>query len=197
MQSSRAFGPKYSPRGFRVSIAACAVLASLAALALCACGADRYSANLAAAAGPALSGPMTPIGPDPGAGAAQGMTHEPQIHNPYAGSQIAREQGRQLFVQMNCYGCHGGRAGGGMGPSLRDPNWIYGSTPSDIYSSIAQGRAHGMPAWGLRLPSDVVWKLVAYIQSLGTQYEPDPPSPAPGEAPPGSAPIPGVKESGE
>ena len=171
--------------------------AALAALVLCACSADQYPTNVAAMAGTALSSPMPPIGPDPGSGTAQGMSHEPQIHNPYADSQGAREQGRQLFVQMNCYGCHGGHAGGGMGPSLRDPSWLYGSTPIDIYSSITQGRAHGMPAWGLRLPSDVIWKLVAYVQSLGTQYEPDPPTPAPAEAPPGSAPLIGVKESGD
>lgn len=185
MQSPRAQGPQAVHRALRASAIA------LGALALCACGADRYPTNQASTAGPALSGPTHPIGPNPGAGAAAGMTHEPQIHNPFEGSQIAREQGRQLFVQMNCYGCHGGHAGGGMGPSLRDPNWIYGSTPIDIYGSIAQGRAHGMPAWGLRLPSDVVWKLVAYIQSLGTQYEPDPPTPAPAEAPPNLAPQPG------
>lgn len=191
MKSPKAHGPETTYRAWRASAAA------LAALILCAaCGADRYPSNMAVAAGLALSGPMPPIGPDPGAGTLQGLSHEPQIQNPYAGSQIAREQGRQLFVQMNCYGCHGGHAGGGMGPSLRDPSWIYGSTPIDIYSSIAQGRAHGMPAWGLRLPSDVVWKLVAYIQSLGTQDEPDPPSPAPGEAPPGSAPQPGETKSG-
>ena len=52
-------------------------------------------------------------------------------------------EGRQLFVQMNCSGCHGGRAGGGMGPSLRDVDWIYGDTDAQIFDSIAEGRAHG------------------------------------------------------
>ena len=190
MQSTRAHDPEKVHPALRASVAV------FAALILCACGGGRFPTHMAAASGLALSGPMPPIGPNPGAGPAAGMTHEPQIHNPYAGSQAAREQGRQLFIEMNCYGCHGGHAGGGMGPSLRDPSWIYGSSPIDIYSSIAQGRAHGMPAWGLRLPSDVVWKLVAYIQSLGTPDEPDPPSPAPGEAPPDSAPQPGLTESG-
>lgn len=167
--------------------------ATLLTLFLCACGASRNPANMAAAAGPGLSGPTPPIGPNPGVGAAP--PHAPAVRNPFEGSQAAREQGRQLFVQMNCYGCHGGHAGGGMGPSLRDPSWIYGSTPIDIFSSIAQGRANGMPAWGLRLPSDAIWLLVSYIQSLGTPAEPDAPSPAPAEAPPGAAPQPGVTES--
>jgi cytochrome c oxidase cbb3-type subunit III len=169
--------------------------AALVTVLLVACGADKYPTNTASAAGLAMSTPMPPIGPDPGAGPGEGHTQEPQLQNPFEGSQIAREQGRQLFVQMNCYGCHGGHGGGGMGPSLRDPQWIYGATPIEIYSSIAQGRAHGMPAWGLRLPSDVIWKLVAYIRSLGTQEEPDPPTPAPAEAPPMAAPQPGVTES--
>ena len=180
----RAHGPKGLHPAWRASAV------SLAGLIVCACGADRFPTNVAATSGPALSGPIAPIGPNPGAGSAADLTHEPQIHNPFEGSQVAREQGRQLFVQMNCYGCHGGHAGGGMGPSLRDPSWIYGNSPVDLFGSIAQGRAHGMPAWGLRLPSDVVWKLVAYIQSLGTQYEPDPPTPAPAEASPGVAPQP-------
>ena len=62
-----------------------------------------------------------------------------------------------------------------MGPSLRDPVWIYGSSDTEIFESIAQGRAHGMPAWGTRLPQDEIWKLVAYIKSLRTPLEPEPP----------------------
>lgn len=62
-----------------------------------------------------------------------------------------------------------------MGPSLRDAYWIYGHEDQDIYSSIAEGRAHGMPAWGTKLPSEQIWKLVSYISSLGTGAEPNPP----------------------
>ncbi len=159
--------------------------AALAALGLAGCSADTYPSNVASAAG--LPQSMPPIGPNPGAGPGQGNTEERQIHTPFEGDQAAREQGRQIFVAMNCYGCHGGRAGGGMGPSLRDPSWIYGNSPIEIFSSIAQGRSQGMPAWGLRLPSDQIWKIVAYIQSLGTPNEPDAPTPAPPEAPPFTA----------
>ena len=62
-----------------------------------------------------------------------------------------------------------------MGPSLRDADWIYGNEPADIYASIYEGRAHGMPAWGALLPPDVVWQLVTYLQSLRTPDEPEPP----------------------
>jgi len=62
-----------------------------------------------------------------------------------------------------------------MGPSLRDERWIYGSAEANIFSDIAEGRAHGMPSWGTKIPDDQVWKLVAYIKSLRTPNEPDPP----------------------
>lgn len=96
--------------------------------------------------------------------------------NPYTQNRAAMAEGRQLFVRFNCAGCHGGRAGGGMGPSLRDVDWIYGNDDARIYSSIAEGRAHGMPAWHSRLTPDQIWKLVTYIKSLRTSNEPNPPS---------------------
>ena len=92
--------------------------------------------------------------------------------NAYASDAVTLAEGRRLFVQFNCYGCHGGRAGGGMGPSLRDEDWIYGSRAENIYSSISQGRANGMPAWGQRVTDRQIWQMVAYIKSLGTPDEP-------------------------
>lgn len=111
-----------------------------------------------------------PVGPVPGPGDAVA-----QPGNPYQGDLQAAWAGRALFVRMNCSGCHGGRAGGGMGPTLRDPTWIYGSKPADIFDTIAQGRAHGMPAWGTRLTQQQIWQLVTYIQSLNGPREPEAP----------------------
>jgi cytochrome c oxidase cbb3-type subunit 3 len=87
--------------------------------------------------------------------------------------------GRQLFTGMNCAGCHSGYAGGGMGPSLRDSLWIYGNSDAQIFSTIAEGRPYGMPAWAGRLQDDQIWRLVAYIRTLGTGNEPvKPPTPS-------------------
>jgi cytochrome c oxidase cbb3-type subunit 3 len=183
----------------------CVVLASLAAWGLGGCSRSAAdpppgpsSATTAAPAppeGPAPAAPLpapttfggvppslAPVGPIPGPAVA-GENPAVTVQNPYAGDPSALEQGRQLFIQMNCYGCHGGRAGGGMGPSLRDQKWRYGDTPADIFDSISQGRSDGMPAWGTKLPTDVIWKLVTYIQSLRTANEPDAPTPAPAHAP--------------
>jgi cytochrome c oxidase cbb3-type subunit III len=109
-----------------------------------------------------------PVRPVPGVGDI------PAQKNPLD-DDVARVEGRKLFVQFNCSGCHGGRAGGGMGPSLRDVDWRYGSTDAQIFSTINEGRDQGMPAWGTKVNEDEIWKLVAYIQSLRTPNEPRPP----------------------
>jgi cytochrome c oxidase cbb3-type subunit 3 len=112
----------------------------------------------------------TAVGPIPGPpSSAPGGT------NPFAGDREAVAEGRQLFVRFNCSGCHGGRAGGGMGPSLRDVDWIYGSSDAQLFDSIAEGRAHGMPSWASKLTSDQMWMLTAYIKSLRTPNEPQRP----------------------
>lgn len=110
-----------------------------------------------------------PVGPVPGPGDIAPLA------NPLADDATARMEGYHLFNQFNCSGCHGGRAGGGMGPSLRDPDWLYGSTADRIFNSIAQGRGRGMPSWGARIPEKQIWELTAYIQSLRTDHEPEAP----------------------
>lgn len=122
------------------------------------------------AAGGATPAVSMPVGPVPGM-----LKQASGELNPYANDRIAIAAGRKLFIQMNCYGCHGGHGGGGMGPSLRDATWIYGGTDAEVFSSIAEGRGKGMPAWGTKLPSDEIWKLVAYIKSMRTPLEADPP----------------------
>lgn len=131
------------------------------------------SANSADPPAPPMSGMGNvgiPVGPIPGPGQPAALPT-----NPYADNPVAIQDGRRLFLWFNCAGCHGGHAGGGMGPSLRDKDWIYGGDPAHIFDSILEGRAHGMPAWGTKIPEDQIWKLVAYIKSLRTPQEPDPP----------------------
>lgn len=126
---------------------------------------------------------FAPVGPIPGP-RISGDNPATTVANPYANDPSALEQGRRIFVQMNCAGCHGGHAGGGMGPDLRpDHIFRFGNTPADLFDSISEGRGMGMPAWGMKLPPDVIWKLVAYIQSLGTAEEPSKAAPAPVRAP--------------
>lgn len=118
----------------------------------------------------ATSAASVPVGPIPG---DVQLTH--YMTNPLATDPVALQDGRRLFDWYNCSGCHGGHAGGGMGPSLRDEVWIYGSRDDQILDTIAQGRANGMPAWGSKIPREQIWELVAYIKSMRTPQEPDPP----------------------
>ena len=62
-----------------------------------------------------------------------------------------------------------------MGPSLRDKVWLFGDRDDQIFDSIAEGRGEGMPSWGTKIPEDQIWKLVAYIKSMRTSAEPEPP----------------------
>ena len=135
-------------------------------------GCDNPSMSEQRAAHTSLSTPPADIavGPVPGVGNA---TRE--VRNPYGEDVSAVQDGRRIFVAFNCSGCHGGRGGGGMAPSLRDEQWLYGQTDAQIFDSIAAGRANGMPAWGMSLPEPEIWKLVSYIQSLRTEREPDAP----------------------
>lgn len=87
--------------------------------------------------------------------------------NPYAGNPQAIQQGKALYRQMNCAGCHAWDGKGNMGPDLTDTYWRYGGLPIQIFKSIHDGRSKGMAAWGKALPESEIWKLVAYIQSFG------------------------------
>jgi cytochrome c oxidase cbb3-type subunit 3 len=140
------------------------LISALGALAACRNGTDALPAGGAPPANAYF------IGPQPGPDRAFA-----QLANPYAGDKSVLADGRRLFVWYNCAGCHGDHAGGGMGPSLRDTLWYYGGDDASIFASITEGRQHGMPSWGSKLPANDIWKLVTYIKSLRTPYEPDPP----------------------
>jgi cytochrome c551/c552 len=91
---------------------------------------------------------------------------------PFHGDPRQARAGRTTFIEYNCYGCHGGLAGGGMGPSFRDTVWKYGGTDAAIEMSIRDGRPMGMPPWKPMLADSQIRNLVTYIRSLRTSAEP-------------------------
>lgn len=93
----------------------------------------------------------------------------PPVENPVAGDPAAVQRGMKHYNRFNCIGCHAANGAGGMGPSLSNAKFIYGGEPENIYLSILQGRPAGMPAWGGMLPDQVIWELVAYIQSISRE----------------------------
>jgi cytochrome c oxidase cbb3-type subunit III len=89
----------------------------------------------------------------------------PEVKNDYEENAYALSEGKRLFSQMNCVGCHA-HGGGGMGPALMDDKWIYGSRPEQIFSTIEEGRPNGMPSFHGKLPDYQVWQIAAYVRSL-------------------------------
>jgi cytochrome c oxidase cbb3-type subunit 3 len=84
---------------------------------------------------------------------------------PFEENAYAVSQGKTLYNQYNCSGCHF-QGGGGIGPPLMDADWIYGSRPANIFETIAEGRPNGMPSFGGKIVPDQIWQIVAYVRSM-------------------------------
>jgi cytochrome c oxidase cbb3-type subunit 3 len=86
-------------------------------------------------------------------------------NNPFEGQEEAIAEGKRLYNQYNCSGCHAA-GGGAIGPPLMDDEWIYGSSSANIFWTIVEGRPQGMPAFGGRIATDEVWRIAAFVRSL-------------------------------
>jgi cytochrome c oxidase cbb3-type subunit 3 len=86
-------------------------------------------------------------------------------NSPYQDNAYGISEGKRLYENFNCVGCHS-HGGGGMGPALMDEKWIYGSHPANIFETIVEGRPNGMPSFRGKIPDNQVWQIVAYIQSM-------------------------------
>lgn len=135
-------------------------------------GCEPFHGGSVATAGPppnvaAQAIAALPVGDIAGAAESHGSV---SLSNPFAGDAAARQEGYRLYVKMNCAGCHGYRGEGGIGPSLADRSWRYGGTPVAIFKSLYEGRSQGMPAWNPVMPPAELWKIVAWIESLGGSW---------------------------
>lgn len=86
---------------------------------------------------------------------------------PFQSNRWAVGEGKRLYEWFNCAGCHSPGGGGAMGPSFMDAQWRYGDAPGSVYASIVEGRPMGMPSFRERVQPGDVWKLVAYVRTLG------------------------------
>lgn len=144
------------------------LIAGAGALALCACDREEHHSR----AKPI--GETLPAGQSPDTiwpGGQQGPPLDPRAKL-YDNNANAITQGQQLYMQMNCVGCHF-HGGGGMGPPLMDDEWRYGGRIDQIAASIAEGRPNGMPAWRSKLTNDQIWALAAYVRTLSGQPSKD------------------------
>jgi cytochrome c oxidase cbb3-type subunit III len=89
-----------------------------------------------------------------------------ELKNPMANDPSSVDRGMQYFNTFNCIGCHAPNGGGGMGPSLSSRTFKFGGNPANHFIVIAHGAPLGMPAWAGRLPENVIWDLVSYIDSI-------------------------------
>jgi mono/diheme cytochrome c family protein len=90
----------------------------------------------------------------------------------FNGSAQQASAGRAAFMKYNCVGCHGGLAGGAMGPSLRDDQWKFGGTDEQILNTLHNGRPAGMPAWKGVASEEELKNIIVYIRSMRSPQEP-------------------------
>lgn len=130
-----------------------------------------------------LAGCGQPASVDPGA--------RPRASgNPYAGDAAAIAAGAQLYATRSCSACHGADARGGMGPSLRNDVWIYGSDDATLFELVRGGsvafRASGrerlarepqygdMPPLAGAVDEDELWKILAWLKRRDLSIAPAP-----------------------
>jgi cytochrome c oxidase cbb3-type subunit 3 len=83
-----------------------------------------------------------------------------------ARNQEALALGRAVFAN-NCAQCHGSDARGARGfPNLTDADWVWGSDPESVLTTIREGRTAVMPPWGALLGDQGVTETAIYTQSL-------------------------------
>jgi cytochrome c oxidase cbb3-type subunit 3 len=97
---------------------------------------------------------------------------EPTVTNESEQKAYDVSEGKRLFTQYNCSGCHF-NGGGGIGPALMDAQWVYGERSENIYATIVEGRPNGMPSFRHKIPDSQVWQLVAYVRSMSGQLRKD------------------------
>ena len=100
---------------------------------------------------------------------------KPKKLNPFTGNEEAIKEGRQLYLQSGCPGCHGSGGGGAMAGAgvLFDGAWKFGGDDETLFK-VTKGTYPGqtMPAvFGAILTDEQIWKIIAWIRSI---YKGDP-----------------------
>jgi mono/diheme cytochrome c family protein len=100
------------------------------------------------------------------------------------------EKGKKIYADLGCANCHGelGRGDGPSAPALKDDwgnpirpadltkRWTFRGGPkkTDVFRAFSTGlNGTPMPSFFDSLDADARWDLVAYIESLGEDDEPD------------------------
>ena len=131
---------------------------------------EEYGVPLVPAAG--RSGSASAPAAGGGAGAANpdaqsGRAAAPRKLNPFTGNADMAAEGRTLYFQVGCQGCHGGGGGGGMATSVIDDVWTFGSD-DEVLFRLVKGEVpeQTMPTVYSVLEDEEIWKILAFIRSV-------------------------------
>lgn len=79
----------------------------------------------------------------------------------------AAGEGRRAWLRLNCYGCHGDNAVGGMGPNIQHSEF------GDVREAMAgDAREGGMRSFTGIAKSNDAANIAAYLATIGTKQEP-------------------------
>lgn len=79
----------------------------------------------------------------------------------------AAGEGRRAWLRLNCYGCHGNNAAGGMGPNIQHSEF------GDVREAMAgDAREGGMRSFTGIAQSNDAANIAAYLATIGTAQEP-------------------------
>ena len=106
---------------------------------------------------------------------ASAEQQKPKKLNPFTGNEEAIKEGRQLYLQSGCPGCHGSGGGGAMpgATPLLGGRWKFGGDDETLFK-VTKGTypKQTMPAvFGAVLTDEQIWKIIAWIRSI---YKGDP-----------------------
>lgn len=108
--------------------------------------------------------------------AAYAAANQSEDYSPQRLVEMSREadviERARATYATNCIACHGAEAEGGIGPNLKDDEWMHGGSPIEILASIVDGiPAKGMPGWGSMLGDTKTAELTAWILSFNPNAE--------------------------
>jgi len=73
--------------------------------------------------------------------------------------------GKVLF-EANCVVCHNPKGEGNIGPNLTDKSWVYGFDVKDIFGTVKNGTANGMPEHNSKLNPIQIQQVSSFVLSL-------------------------------
>lgn len=93
----------------------------------------------------------------------------------YTDDAATLENGKSIFLNNNCGGCHRNDGGGNaIGPNLADEYWLHGGELKNIFLTIKNGVVEkGMPAWGKSMSAEDVRDVTFFVVSLQGTNPPD------------------------